>query len=189
MPDAGWRNFTPGSTIWNLGSGIWHLRSSLRPEPLRQPEVCDPRLVERINQDVRGLEVAVQNAALVCVVHSLGDGLQISGGTLRRQGPVSHQRRQVLAFDVVHREERSALVLADFVDGYDVGMLKAGGGLRLGAETADGIRACEGAGQHQLHCDGAIQTDLSCPPNHAHAAAGDLLDQLVVTEVGRGRRV
>ena len=43
--------------------------------------------------------------------------------------------RQAPAGDVVHREVVLPLVLPDFVDGHDAGVLQVGGGFRLSLET------------------------------------------------------
>lgn len=77
----------------------------------------------------------------------------------------------------------AALVLADLVDGDDVRVVEVGGGLGLGAEALDLGVAGEAAGENHLEGDGAVEADLPCPPHHAHAAARDFLEQLVVAEV------
>ena len=77
---------------------------------------------------------------------------------------------------------------ADFVDGDDVGMLQTGRRFRLGAETLHVIRRREPAGEDHLHRDDAVEADLACPVDNAHAALGHFLQQLVRTERPRQRK-
>ena len=76
-----------------------------------------------------------------------------------------------------------ALVLADLVDGHDARMIEVGGGLGLGVETFDVGFVGELAGEDHLERDGPVQADLARLEDDAHAAAGDLADDLVVAEV------
>ena len=71
-------------------------------QPLGQAEVGDAGLVERIDENIRRLEVAVEDAALVGVVDGFGDELQVAGRAPRCQRLVPHHARQVGACDVVH---------------------------------------------------------------------------------------
>src|SRR5205085_1766153 len=85
-----------------------------------------------LQQDVRRLQVAVQDAVLVGVVHrprdrgdqagGVGGGDELTRGAGGRQAGAVHQ---------LHREEVPAGVLADVVDRDDVRVVQAGGGLGL----------------------------------------------------------
>ncbi len=89
-----------------------------------------------VEQQVRGLDVAVQHAARVRVLERRGN-VAADARSLR------HRQERVL---VEHRAQRSALeqlehherhvVVAPVVDGDDVGMVQRGGQLRLGPEAA-----------------------------------------------------
>src|SRR5438876_734391 len=56
-------------------------------------------------------------------------------------------------------------------------------GLRLGLEAAHVGRGRQLALENHLQRHGAVEADLPCLVHDAHAAAGDLLEQLVVAEV------
>ena len=56
-------------------------------QALGQAEIRDARLVEFIQENVRWLEVAVKNTALVCVVNRCRDLLDVTRRLLRRQRP------------------------------------------------------------------------------------------------------
>ena len=54
-------------------------------QPPGQAEIHQVRLVLRINQNVGGLQIAVQNTSLMGVVYRLGDGLEKGGRAPGRQ--------------------------------------------------------------------------------------------------------
>src|SRR5437867_1218482 len=92
------------------------------------------------------------------------------------------------ALDQLHREVGAALVLADFVDGNDVGMVQAGNRFRLAAETlARGLIRKLGGEQH-FHCDEPLQTDLPRAKDCPHAATGDFFKEFVVPETASAAR-
>ena len=61
-------------------------------------------------------------------------------------------------------------------------MVEAGGGLGLGAETADVGVVGELTGQDHLEGDHAIEAELPRLEHDAHATASDLAKDLVVAE-------
>jgi hypothetical protein len=75
------------------------------------------------------------------------------------------------------------VMLADLVDGDDVRMIEVGRRLGLSVEALDFRFAGELAGQDHLEGDDSIEADLPGAIDDAHAAAGDLLEQLIVAEV------
>ena len=74
-------------------------------------------------------------------------------------------------------------VFPHFVNGHDIRVLQLSDGRGLGAEALHVRRAGELPSQDHLYRDGAVQTYLPRPVNHAHATAGDFLQQFVVAEV------
>ena len=81
-----------------------------------------------------------------------------------------------------------AFVLADLVDRHDPGMIEVGRRLGLDVEPPDVGLVGELAGEDHLERHRPIQADLPGLEHDAHAAAGDLADDLVVAEIaGRGR--
>ena len=96
-------------------------------------------------------------------------------------------RREIAAVDQLHAEVMVSLVLADLVDRHDVRMIQVRRGLRLQAEPLEIIGRREPAGPDHLQRQHAVQADLPCLVNDAHAAFGDDLHQLVVAEVADAR--
>src|SRR5882724_7183580 len=152
----------------------------------RHAEIGNAWLVGGVDKHVRRLEVAVQNAALVSVVNGFGDGFHPARRSAEFRNPKSEIRNelgQVFPFHKIHREVVLAIVLADFVNGHYVRMLKLGRRLGLGAEPLHVRSAGQLPGQNHLHRDGAVETDLSRAIDHAHAAAGDFFQEFVIAEI------
>jgi hypothetical protein len=114
-------------------------RSGVALEDPRDPPVHDEDLAERSEHDVRGLEVAVDDAAAV----SVGDGLAhlderseklVDGRPLRL---VPEDRAERAPGDVAHQDERLAARRPPGVeDGRDPGVFEAGRHDRLAEEPA-----------------------------------------------------
>ncbi len=77
----------------------------------------------------------------------------------------------------------AAGVFAHLVDGHDVRMVEVGRRLRLALEALHVQRRRQLAGQDHLQRHDAVEAHLPGLEDHAHAAAGDLLEDLVVAEV------
>ena len=70
---------------------------------LRDPEVHEADHALRIEHDVRGLEVAVDDARLVDGLQALGDLDRYVEGVRGRQRPAVLDLAKVHAFDELHR--------------------------------------------------------------------------------------
>jgi len=80
-------------------------------------------------------------------------------------------------------------VLADLEDLDNVGMLKTGDRLGLGAEACQGLGlGCDG-GPDQFQGDNAIERHLPCLVNDTHTAASQLAQDIVTGDQRRPRRV
>jgi hypothetical protein len=88
-----------------------------------EAEVGQAQLPARIEHHVRGLEIAVQDAFLVGGGQACAQLARNLQPLVRRQpADAAEQRGQVLAVDVLHRQEDDAVDLADVVDAADVRM-------------------------------------------------------------------
>ena len=161
-----------------------------RRQTLRQTEIGDVRLSAPIEENVGRLQIAMQDAALVSVV----DGPPHLDHQ-RRQGRAAQRRPigEAAAVDQLHAEIRLLVVLADIVNGDNVGMVEQGG--RLGFQTEAGHVFGQGqtAGADHLEGDDSVERAMPGFVNHPHAAAGDLFDHFVLADFAarsqRGRRV
>src|SRR5438270_6146970 len=99
------------------------------------PEVRQAGISVRSEEDVVGLDVAVDQSLTVRVRQGVEDMLQNSGRALRRQRTARVDRlSEGPAANVLHDDKVAAVVLAHVVDGYDTGMHQAGDNLRLTLE-------------------------------------------------------
>ncbi len=90
----------------------------------RQAEVHDHRLIPLVNHDVRGFQVAVNDAAAVRFLQSQGQLAQHGGDrTLRQQPRTFNEVGQWLSLDVGHRHVMLTIDHAHVVHGADVGVI------------------------------------------------------------------
>lgn len=73
------------------------------------------------------------------------------------------------------------------MDGHDVRVLQVGGRFRLSAEAPHLLFGGQIPGADHLHGDDAIQSDLPGLVHHAHPAAPDLLQHLIIAEIAEPR--
>ena len=153
-------------------------------DPLGQAEVGHVRLTPRVEQHVGRFQVAVEDAALVGMVDGPRYLSQSPGRLPRRVHHPVEPPIEASAVEQSHAEVMVALMLAHLVDRHDVRVVEVGHGLGLDAEPVDIGRAGEPAGQDHLQGHHTVQADLPRLVDDPHPAAGDLLKQLVVAEVG-----
>jgi hypothetical protein len=136
--------------------------------------------VARRQQHVARLQIAMHDAALVRVVSGPSQPAEQLGGGPRRQRRLIQDLVEPAAGDEFHGEIRAPVVRADFEYLYDVRMEQPRGRLGLHLKPLQLAGAGKVAGQDHLQRDLAIEADLPRAIDHAHAAAPDLFDQLVV---------
>ena len=143
-------------------------------QQLGQAEVGDVRFVLCVEEDVRGLEIAVQHTVLVRKVNRLGHRPHTLRGTLRGEWSLAQPRTQAAARHEVHAVEVMPLVLTDFMDGHDAGMLQARRRCRLGAKARDVLGPRQRAGADEFDRHQPVQAALAGLINDAHTAPPDL---------------
>ena len=145
-----------------------------------QAKIGDVGLSVAVNQDVARLEVAVQNAALMGVMDRPSHGSQ----HLSRARGLHAGRRaaEAPALDQFHGEVVLAVLLADLVDGHDVGVIERCGGLGFALEALNVGRGGELSGENHLDGDQAIEAQLQGLVHHSHAAARQFFQKHVVAD-------
>ena len=87
-----------------------------------------------------------------------------------------------LAFQQFHGDEVASAVLADLVDGADIGVVQGGGGAGFALKTVE----CQGIffrlGRQELERDMAAQVDVLGLVHHAHSSAAQLREDTVVRD-------
>ena len=166
-----------------LAVGGTALGRALRQAEVGQVAVLAPVLA--VEQDVAGLDVAMDEAAAVGGVQRIGD----LGGDRDRPGRVeralaAQQRLQVAAADVAHGDEQAPVALARLVDRYDVRVVQAGGEARLAQQRLTGR-----AGREQLERDRPSEPHVQRPVDLAHSAASKQRLDAVARDVRAGERL
>ena len=99
----------------------------------RQPEVGHPGLVRGVDQDIGGLDVAVDQAPRMSVVQRLGDDRRQLGRLAERRPALPQPLGQVAALDELRDHVAEAVVgPAHVVDRHDVRVVELGQGAGLG---------------------------------------------------------
>ena len=142
---------------------------------LRDAEVGDDGVAVAVEEDVGGLDVAVDHAAAVRVREPApdleedganhGDGEDARGLQHDVERPAVH---------VLHHEEVEVVELPDGVDGDDVGVAQVGDGDRLLAEAVHHPLTHHHAGRHDLDRDEPVEGDLLSEIDGGHAAPAQL---------------
>ena len=159
----------------------------LAVQHLGQAEVGDLGRAVGRQQDVGRLQVAVHDPQPVRLGHRAGQLFDQAGRPLRRPGGAVELPVQAAAGHVLQLEEGQAVGLADVVDLDDVRVLEPGDRLGLGQEAGDGLGRRHGRRPGSSSGAGAIEPDLACLVDDAHAAAAQLAEDLIAGDRGRGR--
>jgi len=89
----------------------------------RQAEVRDADPAVAVEHDVGGLQIAVDDAAVVRRGQPRARlPRHLEGAVLRKAADAAEQRREILAVHLLHRQERVAFEFADVGDAAHVGM-------------------------------------------------------------------
>ena len=145
--------------------------SWLAVKPLGQSEVGDVRLALLVHQHVCRLQVAVQDAALMGVMHGLSHSRDQPGGSARIAGEFLEPPVEAGPVHQLHAEEMLPAALAYLVDRHDVRVIELGDGLRLVLKPNQLGFRCEAARLDHLQGDGPVERDLVGFEDHAHPAA------------------
>ncbi len=141
----------------------------------------------RLVHDVRGLDVAVDDAHGVRVAERIGDALD-EGEDLVRREEVRLLRvlDEILALEVLHRDVAEVVLLARVEDGDDVRVVEAPGRFRLAEEALLGVgelvRLEFRRERHRLDRDDATDLRILAAIHDAHRALAELFLHLVTPE-------
>ena len=149
----------------------------------RDTEVGDLHAPLRVEQDVLGLDVAVENAFLVGELERLTnlrhDGQRLGG----REASSLHGLAQVHTVHVFHQQIVEAARLPKVEDADDVRMVQPRERAALAIETLGEVRVVRERVRQQLERDEAVEVRLAGLEHEAHAAAPDQFNDL---ELGKG---
>ena len=92
------------------------------------------------NENVRGLDVAVNDGLGVCGFEGIGHLVAIFRDALDFHGFSGNEVLEGVAFQVFHDDETLAFILIHVIDRADMRMIQGGGGPRFALEAFDGQR-------------------------------------------------
>ena len=142
------------------------------------------------DQDVRGLDVAVDEALLVRRVERIGDlGEELDRASRLEGALLGEDLREVAALDVAHGEEEDAVLLARLEDRDDVRVVEGGGDLRLPQEALPETLVLRELGGDHLERDLAAEPGFLGAVDRAHAAAADERLDAVTRKVAPDHRI
>ena len=145
-----------------------------------QAEVGDADLARRVEHHVGGLEVAMDDAAFVRGGEARADlARDLERAIFRESADAAQQRREILAVDVLHREERRAVDLVDVVHAADVGVRHLPRHADFGVELRQPRRIAVDVGRQKLQRDRLAELQVVGAVHLAHAAAADAFDDAV----------
>jgi hypothetical protein len=166
-----------------LGAGLDRPRELRRQGP-GEAEVEELHPVGR-QEDVRGLEVAVDDPGRVQGLEGAEDAAGERGRLRRRKGPAAQPVGQGLSLQQLHGDEELAVVLADLVDLADVRVIDGGGGAGLAPEAL--ARRLVGL-RDGLDRDLAAQAEVLGREHDPHPALPEPAEDAVAAESARGER-
>ena len=154
-----------------LGRHLGVVRRTL-DESLRQPEVEDLGHSLIRDEDVRRLDVPMHDAGFVRDLEGVGQLGRYVDDLLGVGASGRHPVLQRRAFEQLHHQERLALVLAEVVDGADVGVVECRRGTSLALEALERLDVLRHAGRQELdrHLAGEVQVLGAVDDTHASAA-------------------
>ena len=124
----------------------------------------------------------MDEAALVCVVDRPRQRFDERDGLRARYRRAVHTLGEAAPLNQLHAQVGAALMLADLVNGNDLRMVHLGGRLRLVVKALQFGGRGEPAREDHLQGDETVEALLAGLVDDAHAPAGDLLQQLIITE-------
>ena len=152
-----------------------------RRRHLRQSEIENLGVPALGDENVGGLDVAMNDALGVRGVERVGN----LNGQSEQHVRSPADRPAMRCFRVTPSRNSMAMkrlpvVLANLVDGADVGVIQGGGGTRFAAEAFQRLRVLRDLVGEKLERDKAAELGVLGLVNHTHAAAAELLDDAVV---------
>jgi hypothetical protein len=135
---------------------------------LGEAEVEDLDLPVGGELDVRGLQVAVDDARAVRLLEGLRDLLRDLDGLVDGDRPPPEALLEVLALDQLQREEGLPLGLLEPVDGGDVGVVEGGEEVGLALEAGEALGVLHDLGGQHLDGHFAVEVGVGGPIDLAH---------------------
>lgn len=132
------------------------------------------------NENVGGLDVAMDDALGVSGLQGVGDGGCDFEDGLKIHGARGDGVFEGKAIEEFHGDEGFAVFLADVIDGADVGVIESGGGLGFALEARKSLGIAGDVVGEEFKGDETMKAGVFGFVDNAHAATADFIDDAVV---------
>jgi hypothetical protein len=147
---------------------------------LRQSEVDDLGVPAPVDEDVPGLQVAMQDLASVQSSERLADLRADAQDLVQRYRAAPQFLAEVLALDDLHGVEDDVAFAPDIVDVSQMRVADRRGRPGLALEAPQSIGVLSELGRQDLECHVAVQARVARAVNLGHAALAEQAGDLVV---------
>src|SRR5579863_2393136 len=134
------------------------------------------------DENVGGLDIAVDDAFRVCGIESFSDLQGDVEEALEFDRLASDDVLESGAIEKFHGDEGAAIFFADVVNGADVGVVESRGGFGFAAETLEGLAVGRELVGEKFEGDEAIEAGILRFVNHTHTATAEPFQNAVVRD-------
>src|SRR6267378_7849378 len=147
---------------------------------LSEAEIKDFGVGSPGDENIGGLNVAVNDPFGVGSIQGIGDFDANGNHGVQFHGPARDDELEGRAVEKLHSDETLAVVLADFINGANVGVVQSGSGASFAAETLESMRVTDQIVGEEFESDKAAEVGVFGLVDDAHAAAAQLFNDAVV---------
>jgi len=134
------------------------------------------------NKDIAGFDVAMDDAFGVSGVEGVSDFNGQRQQSLHGHGTTGDLVLQRHALKELHGDEGVAVLLANVVDGANVGMIEGRGSLGFAPKASESMRIASDIGREEFQGDAAVEADVLGLIDHAHSAAAEFFEDEVMRD-------
>ena len=153
---------------------------------LREPEVQHLHGPVRAQLDVRGLQIAVDDALLVRGLERFGDLFRNRQRFVDRDRPARNALRQIVALDQFHHQRANTAGFFEAVDVRDIRMVQGRERLRFAGEPRQPVGVAGEWVRQNLERDVTIEFRVAGAVDLPHPALADLRNDFVDAESSAG---
>ena len=149
---------------------------------LREPEVQNFGVTAPGHENIRRLDVAMNDALGVSRVEGVGNLDPKREQSVHSIGAIADDVLQRGSVEVLHDDERLAVLLADVVDRADIRMIERRRSLGFAAKPFERLPILSDVFREKFQRDKAVEARVLRFVNNTHAAAAQLLDDAVMRD-------
>ena len=166
-----------------LGRRSWRLQQPAGSwRHFRQSKVENLGVAALGDENVRGLDVAVDDPLRMGRVERIGDLNRQTKQNISVDGLAGDEMLQRHPVEKLHDQEGVAILLPNFMNSADIGMIESGSRLRLPLEARQGWGVFDNLIGQKLQGHISVEGYVFCLVDHTHAATTEFLEDAVVRD-------